>query len=67
MPSILRDKTIETTTANLIRAGVLLPPKVARYMACIGGLTDNELAIELVNSKYLLDGYYHKWAEAVRN
>lgn len=63
----LRDKAVDATIDNLVMAGVLLPPEVARYMAHLGGLTDDELARQLVGSRFILDGHYAQVVEVGRN
>ena len=62
-----RDRTIDSTTSNLVMAGALLPPEVAKYIAHLGTLNDNELARQLLSSRQLLDGHYEQVGEARRN
>jgi len=59
-----RDRTIDSTISNLVMAGALLPPEVARYMARLGTLNDNELAKQLLSSRQLLDGHYEQMGES---
>ena len=67
MFTLEHDRTIGFIISNLVMCRVLLPPKVARHMAHIGTLTDDELTRQLVGSKRLLDGYYRQYAKAIRN
>lgn len=62
-----RDRLIDTTISNLVMAGILLTPEVAKYMAHLGTLTDDELARQLVGSKRLLDRHYAQVAKESRN
>jgi len=54
----IRDRAIETTCANLLISGVLLPEEISRYMSQITSLNDYELAEQLCASRLLLDNYY---------
>jgi hypothetical protein len=67
MFTIKRDQTIDATIGNLIMSGVLMPEEVARYMARLGTLNDDELARQLVGSKRLLDGHYNQMASEGRD
>jgi len=62
-----RDRTIDSTISNLVMAGALLPPEVARYMARLGTLNDNELARQLLSSRQLLDVHYKQVGSGSRN
>jgi len=62
-----RDRTIESTISNLVMTGALLPPEVARYMARLGTLNDNELARQLLSSRQLLDVHYKQVGSGSRN
>ena len=61
------DTAIDTTISNLVMSGLLERKEVARYMAHIGTLTDDELEEQLVASRQLLDGHYRQVAETCRN
>jgi len=52
-----RDKTIETTTGNLIMARLLEPYKAGKFMTAIAGYSDSELAKILVTSSLLYKRY----------
>lgn len=63
----LKDRAVETTCSNLIIAGILLPPEVPKYMGYVAKMNDNDLVMEFVNSRLLMDEYYQQYAEARRN
>ena len=54
----IRDRAIETTCANLLISGVLLPEEISRYMSQITSLNNSELAEQLCASRLLLHKYY---------
>ena len=54
----IRDRAIETTCANLLISGVLLPKEIPHYMSQITSLNNRELAEQLCASRLLLHKYY---------
>lgn len=62
-----RDNTIDATIGNLVIADVLLPPEVAKYMAYLGILNDDNLAKQLIASKHILDDHYRQIVESGQN
>ena len=63
----LRDTTIELACQNMVMAEKLDEHGLAMYMRMLTGISDDELARQLVGSKMLLDRHYAQVVSAGRN
>ena len=53
----VRDNAIETTVGNMIMADLIRPEEVKRYMTLLTDMSDECLAIALLNSRIALDSH----------
>ena len=60
----VRDRAIETTCSNLVMCGELLPDEVGDYMARLTGLSNLDLARQLLVSRMDYDHYLeNQWSK----